>query len=42
MTGCIRRLPLIALLLAFAVPANAEEAYDPWPGLVQDIFSNRP
>src|SRR3954463_10723483 len=44
MTGCTRRLPLIALLLgiAFAVPAQAEEAYDPWPGLVQDIFSNRP
>src|SRR3954453_21307016 len=44
MTGCTRRLPLIALLLgiAFAVPAQAEEAYDPWPGLVQDIFSSRP
>ena len=44
MTGCTRRLLLIALLLgiAFAVPAQAEEAYDPWPGLVQDIFSNRP
>ncbi|MBW8856020.1 MAG: quinoprotein dehydrogenase-associated SoxYZ-like carrier [Bradyrhizobium sp.] len=44
MTVCTRRLPLIALLLgiAFAVPAQAEEAYDPWPGLVQDIFSNRP
>ena len=26
----------------FALPASAEEAYDPWPGLVQDIFSNRP
>src|SRR3954447_20309667 len=44
MTGCTRRLPLIALLLgiAFAVPAQAEEAYDPWPGLVQDLFNNRP
>ncbi|MGY3074907.1 sulfur-oxidizing protein SoxY [Bradyrhizobium sp. LM6.10] len=44
MMGCTRRLPLIALLLgmAFAVPVQAEEAYDPWPGLVQDIFSNRP
>src|SRR3954465_9053590 len=44
MTGRTRRLPLIALLLgiAFAVPVHAEEAYDPWPGLVQDIFSNRP
>jgi sulfur-oxidizing protein SoxY len=44
MMGCTRRLPLIALLLgmAFAVPVQAEEAYDPWPGLVQDIFSSRP
>ena len=44
MTGCTRRLPLIAALLgiAFALPARAEEAYDPWPGLVQDIFANRP
>ncbi len=35
---------MIAALLgiAFAVPARAEEAYDPWPGLVQDIFNNRP
>lgn len=23
-------------------PAKAAEAYDPWPGLVQDIFNNRP
>ena len=44
MMGCKRRLPLIAALLgiAFAAPVSAEEAYDPWPGLVQDIFSNRP
>ena len=44
MMGCTRRLPLIAALLgiAFALPASAEEAYDPWPGLVQDIFNNRP
>ena len=37
MPGCTRRLPLIAALLgiAFALPAGAEEAYDPWPGLVQ-------
>jgi sulfur-oxidizing protein SoxY len=26
---------------ARAAPAAAAEAYDPWPGLVQDIFSNR-
>jgi sulfur-oxidizing protein SoxY len=33
------------LMVAFgARPATADspEAYDPWPGLVQDIFSNRP
>src|SRR5947207_15661682 len=30
---------LMALQLA---PAAAAEAYDPWPGLVQDIFNNRP
>ncbi|CCD96176.1 conserved exported hypothetical protein [Bradyrhizobium sp. ORS 375] len=40
------RLPSTLLLgaclaLAFA-PAKAAEAYDPWPGLVQDIFSNKP
>ena len=23
-------------------PAKATEGYDPWPGLVQDIFNNRP
>ena len=23
-------------------PAATPEAYDPWPGLVQDIFNNRP
>ena len=28
--------------IAVAVPVQAEEAYDPWPGLVQDIFNNRP
>ena len=44
MTRWTRRLPLIAALLgiAFAMPAQAEEADDPWPGLVQDIFNNRP
>src|SRR3954451_2612461 len=41
------RLLFIAALLAaiqFAagfVPAASSEAYDPWPGLVQDIFNNR-
>ncbi len=40
------RLPSIlffsaALAVSFA-PAKAAESYDPWPGLVQDIFNNRP
>src|SRR6185312_6263713 len=30
------------MLAAHAAPAATPEAYDPWPGLVQDIFSNRP
>ncbi|WFU43401.1 quinoprotein dehydrogenase-associated SoxYZ-like carrier [Bradyrhizobium sp. CB82] len=39
------RLTFAATLLGMALaalPARAEEAYDPWPGLVQDIFNNRP
>ncbi|MGJ5207711.1 quinoprotein dehydrogenase-associated SoxYZ-like carrier [Bradyrhizobium sp. HKCCYLR20261] len=40
------RLPSTLLLgacLVFAfAPANAAETYDPWPGLVQDIFNNKP
>jgi sulfur-oxidizing protein SoxY len=33
----------LGLLLAVSfAPANATEANDPWPGLVQDIFNNRP
>ena len=31
-----------AALGASPAPLAAAEAYDPWPGLVQDIFSNRP
>jgi len=31
-----------ALLSAALAPAKATEGYDPWPGLVQDIFNNRP
>jgi sulfur-oxidizing protein SoxY len=44
MMGYSLRLTLIAALLgvAFSMPACAEETYDPWPGLVQDIFNNRP
>jgi sulfur-oxidizing protein SoxY len=31
-----------AMLAANVASAAAPEAYDPWPGLVQDIFKNRP
>ena len=30
------------LISACPTPSPATEAYDPWPGLVQDIFNNRP
>lgn len=36
---------IVVLGLLFAAPfatAKAADAYDPWPGLVQDIFANRP
>ena len=33
---------LSAMSLACPVPAVSAEAYDPWPGLVQDVFNNRP
>jgi sulfur-oxidizing protein SoxY len=33
---------LSALSLACPAPAASAEAYDPWPGLVQDVFNNRP
>jgi sulfur-oxidizing protein SoxY len=45
MFGTHFRLLCIAGLLGVAFgapPASAAEAYDPWPGLVQDIFNNRP
>src|SRR6476659_190658 len=46
MFGYKFRLVCIAGLLAFAfarlVPAAGAETYDPRPGLVQDIFNNRP
>ena len=36
-------LGLLAAALAMHVaPSGAAEPYDPWPGLVQDIFNNRP
>src|SRR6202051_2458782 len=46
MLGTQLRLLCIAGLLsaafgARAAPAATAEAYDPWPGLVQDIFNNR-
>jgi sulfur-oxidizing protein SoxY len=33
---------LSALLGAARLPMAGAEGYDPWPGLVQDIFNNRP
>jgi sulfur-oxidizing protein SoxY len=44
MPGTHFRLLCLAGLLAFGAqpaPAATSEAYDPWPGLVQDIFNNR-
>ena len=38
---CIASL-LSVMLGARVTPAATPEAYDPWPGLVQDIFNNRP
>jgi sulfur-oxidizing protein SoxY len=47
MFGTHFRLLCIAGLVSTAfvarqAPAATAEAYDPWPGLVQDIFNNRP
>ena len=43
MPGSLFRLFAVAGLFLFGAPmALAEEANDPWPGLVQDIFNNRP
>src|SRR5438552_4682461 len=47
MQGRHLRLLCIASLLSVMLgvrvtPAATPEAYDPWPGLVQDIFNNRP
>lgn len=42
----LRRLCVLGLLTAalgmHAAPLAAAEPYDPWPGLIQDIFNNRP
>ena len=47
MPGHRFRLLCIASLLSIACGAQlasaaTSDAYDPWPGLVQDIFNNRP
>ncbi len=47
MPGTLLRLLCIAGLLSAATGARlasaaTPDAYDPWPGLVQDIFNNRP
>jgi sulfur-oxidizing protein SoxY len=47
MSGYRFRLLCIASLLSVAfgaqlAPAATADAYDPWPGLVQDIFNSRP
>jgi len=43
MPGSLFRLFAVAGLFLFGAPmALAAEANDPWPGLVQDIFNNRP
>src|SRR3954467_11490661 len=43
MSGSLFRLFAVAGLFLFGAPmALAAEANDPWPGLVQDIFNNRP
>ena len=38
---CVASL-LSVMLGARVAPAATPDAYDPWPGLVQDIFNNRP
>ena len=43
MPGCLFRLFVVAGLLSFGTPPTlAATPSDPWPGLVQDIFNNRP
>ncbi|MBR1214159.1 quinoprotein dehydrogenase-associated SoxYZ-like carrier [Bradyrhizobium sp. JYMT SZCCT0180] len=39
---CIASLLSVVLVGARIAPAATPEANDPWPGLVQDIFNNRP
>jgi sulfur-oxidizing protein SoxY len=47
MSAYILRLLCLAALVSVTMgsrsaPAATPDAYDPWPGLVQDIFNNRP
>src|SRR5258707_5815154 len=47
MPASIFRLLCLAALVSVTMgmrlaPAATPDAYDPWPGLVQDIFNNRP
>jgi sulfur-oxidizing protein SoxY len=39
---CVAALLAGLQFCATAAPAATPDTYDPWPGLVQDIFSNRP
>lgn len=42
--GAVIRLAVLGFLLLSGAPGRtaAAEPYDPWPGLVQDVFNNRP
>jgi sulfur-oxidizing protein SoxY len=42
MPGHLFRLFAVAGLLLFGAPPVPAATQDPWPGLVQDIFNNRP
>src|SRR3974390_3231104 len=37
--ACLLSIPLFG---AGSIQAATPDSYDPWPGLVQDIFNNRP
>src|SRR5260370_35478796 len=39
---CVVSLLAAMLFGAGAAPAATPDTYDPWPGLIQDIFNNRP
>lgn len=39
---CVASVLAAMLFSAGPLPAATPDSYDPWPGLVQDIFSNRP